>query len=108
MHTNIIALPTCLLAHSNTYLPIYTGTHPPTHSLSHSLLTIPPLAAPLPLHPASGLESALGRLRELEAEQQQLEARLNDLQEENLELSTEVCACVCGGGGRIRRGSLRP
>lgn len=38
----------------------------------------------------NGLESALGRLRELEAEQQQLEARVALLQEENLELSTEV------------------
>jgi hypothetical protein len=38
----------------------------------------------------AGLESALGRLRELEREQQQLEARVNLLQEENLELSTEV------------------
>jgi hypothetical protein len=52
----------------------------------------------------AGLESALGRLRELEREQQQLEARVNLLQEENLELSTEVrmkagrgavCVCVC-------------
>lgn len=38
----------------------------------------------------NGLESALARLRELEAEQQQLEARVTLLQEENLELSTEV------------------
>jgi chromosome segregation ATPase len=38
----------------------------------------------------SGLEAALGRLRELEGEQQQLEARVTLLQEENLELSTEV------------------
>lgn len=41
----------------------------------------------------SGLEAALGRLRELEAEQQQLEARVTLLQEENLELSTEVGRC---------------
>lgn len=32
----------------------------------------------------------------MEREQQQLEVRVNDLQEENLELSTEVCQ---GGGG---------
>lgn len=38
----------------------------------------------------NGLESALTRLRELEAEQQQLESRVALLQEENLELSTEV------------------
>lgn len=39
---------------------------------------------------SAGLEAALGRLRELEAEKQQLEARVTLLQEENLELSTEV------------------
>jgi chromosome segregation ATPase len=44
----------------------------------------------------SGLEAALGRLRELEGEQQQLEARVTLLQEENLELSTEVSdECDC-------------
>ena len=55
----------------------------------------------------SGLESALARLRELEREQQQLEARVNDLQEENLELSTEVCveaAVMQRKGMREKRG----
>lgn len=46
----------------------------------------------------SGLESALARLRELEREQQQLEVRVNDLQEENLELSTEVRRPLAPGG----------
>ncbi|WIA41488.1 hypothetical protein OEZ86_008863 [Tetradesmus obliquus] len=46
----------------------------------------------------SGLEAALGRLRELEGEQQQLEARVTLLQEENLELSTEL-----SGGAELRR-----
>jgi chromosome segregation ATPase len=39
---------------------------------------------------ASQMEVMLGRLRELEGEQQQLEARQLMMQEENLELSTEV------------------
>lgn len=52
---------------------------------------------PVAIHPhPTGLESALARLRELEREQQQLEARVNDLQEENLELSTEVRSTAAG------------
>ena len=39
---------------------------------------------------ANQMEVMLGRLRELEGEQQQLEARQLMMQEENLELSTEV------------------
>lgn len=46
---------------------------------------------------STGLEAALGRLRELESDLQQQEARLTDVQEENLELSTEVR--VSGGKG---------
>jgi len=71
-----------------------------------SLTPLPSAPAPPPPPPSThtGLESALGRLRELEREQQQLEVTVNDLQEENLELSTEVCAWVSvgAGGGRIR------
>ena len=47
----------------------------------------------------SGLEAALARLRELEGEQQQLEARVALLQEENLELSTEVGSRVFSASG---------
>lgn len=47
----------------------------------------------------AGLEAALGRLRELEAEKQQMEARVVLFQEENLELSTEVGAA---GGNELQ------
>lgn len=40
------------------------------------------------------METMLGRLRELEGEKQQLEARVGLLQHENVELSDEVGECV--------------